>query len=278
VLLARAIFIFLLSFSSVPCFAFDLGPISNAIVAPFTAPIEVPRRIIRGDNPRDVLHDQFRQQGNAVADVANRVQELQNFISQTPRSTIEQVLGREWVDAYDLISGSQRVQTELVTTAGRYLGHCIRGSPCGINELAALPLAAMLRDAHKVYSSYAQPLPDQAVQYFANFIPVELLRYARVVIGSTPNYTIPGFLNTAHSWAGAGHAVTVGNIMIFSRGLNFSRCSDVIWFLHELKHVHQYVSINSDHILEAIDGFSVQYLKKLEIYGKRGCTNRTRIL
>jgi len=90
-------------------------------------------------------------------------------------------------------------------------------------------------------------------------VPMNILQNARTAIGATPDFTVPGMLNFGWSATGSGHAVTIGNLMIFSRQLSADNLNDWRWLLHELHHTEQYQSYSND-ILESIDGFAVAYL------------------
>jgi hypothetical protein len=80
------------------------------------------------------------------------------------------------------------------------------------------------------------------------------------VIGNTPDFTVPGFLNSANEVFGTAHAVTIGNIMIFSRFPDLRYVNDWHWLLHEMRHIDQYMSFSAE-ALESIDGFAVDYIQ-----------------
>ena len=73
--------------------------------------------------------------------------------------------------------------------------------------------------------------------------------------------TVPGFLNFGHSAFGSEHAVTVGNVMIFSHMPDLGNEVDMIWLLHELRHIEQYMRY-SPSPLESIDGFATDYVQR----------------
>lgn len=71
--------------------------------------------------------------------------------------------------------------------------------------------------------------------------------------------SVPGFLNSGNEIAGRGHAVTIGNLILFSRPVDMTD-GDTWWVLHELHHVEQYARYSSN-VMESIDGFAVDYLQ-----------------
>ena len=56
-----------------------------------------------------------------------------------------------------------------------------------------------------------------------------------------------------------GHAVTIGNLIIFSREPDLTDYNDLLWLLHEIHHVEQYAKYSGD-VLESIDGFALGYI------------------
>ena len=72
--------------------------------------------------------------------------------------------------------------------------------------------------------------------------------------------TVPGFLNSGNSAFGNGHAVTLGNLMIFSAMPDVNTYGGAVWLLHELFHIEQYLRYSFDP-LESIDGFAVDYIR-----------------
>lgn len=143
-----------------------------------------------------------------------------------------------------------------------------------------MPVAAALRDAYKTYVAYAYPLPPQLVQMLSRVVPQHVIVSARWSVGNTPDLTLPGFLNSGHTVAGYGHCVTIGNIMIFSRMPDLSQKADVIWLLHELFHIEQYMRYSTN-ALESIDGFAVDYVRSynaMEGNAQNQAVNRYNIL
>lgn len=242
-----------------PAQADIFGDIANVVTAPLRAPTEATIRILQNDDPAQVVTSPLQAGGRIVERGSQELQNAQNVINQVPREAIRQTLGDDWVTAYNALTSSQRVQFELATTSGRYLGGCMQGRSCDINQLTAAPVAAALRDAYKVYAPYSVPLHPQLQRVLERVVPFQVLSAARIVVGAMPDLSVPGMLNAGYEVARGGHAVTIGNVIIFSRPLNFNDLNDWNWLLHELRHVEQYMSYSSD-VFESIDGFAVNYI------------------
>lgn len=239
----------------------DIGDVVQTIVAPITAPAETTVRILRGDDPAQAVAGPWQAPGRVVQQTSQAFQSAHDIFMRVPRDAIDRNLGSDWREAYDILTASQRIQFEIATTSGRYLGGCLNGQrSCTINQLVAGPLAASLRDAYKVYWSHSAPLPPELIQVLLTVVPSQVVYAARWTLGSTPNFTVPGFLNAGHKAFGGGHAVTIGNVMIFSRMPNLQDADDWRWLLHEMGHIEQYMRYSSD-ALESIDGFCVDYIQ-----------------
>lgn len=233
--------------------------VARTVVAPVTAPYEMTARVLQGRSPEDAVRAQLRAPGNVLATGSTLAGNLSTTVYSLPRDNIRRELGPGWVDAYDTLIANNRVQAQIASTSGRFLGGCMQGQPCNLQQLTAIPLAGAMRDAYQVYAPYSMPLHPQLIQALSSAVPMQVLTAARVSVGNVPNMTVPGLLNASHRTVGNAHAVTLGNVMIFSRHINFSNRDDLIWFLHELHHVEQYMRYSPD-ILESIDGFAADYI------------------
>jgi hypothetical protein len=196
----------------------------------------------------------------AAGSTINLIQRGNDFIQKIPRDVIQNNLGGDWLAGYDAITGSQRVQQEIAFTSGRFLANCAATGACSIEQATAVPVAAAMRDAYKVYIGHSSPLPPQVAQILSRVVPWPVLQRARWTVGNTPNMTVPGFLNSANSTQGQGFAVTLGNLMVFSEMPNLQSYGGSVWLLHELFHIEQYLRYSPDP-LESIDGFAVDYVR-----------------
>jgi hypothetical protein len=259
VALATAIF---LSPQTNACAGF-FEQVRDAVTAPVRAPLQAAQDIASGRPPNEVVQNQLNIQVGAPAVAAGSTLQLiqrgNDFIQSIPRDAIRNNLGDDWLRGYDTLTASQRVQQEIAFTSGRFLGQCVQTRQCNINQIGAVPVAAAMRDAYKVYIGYSAPLGPDLVQILSRVVPLPVLNAARWTVGDTPDFTAPGFLNAGYTAFGMGHAVTLGNVMIFSAMPDLSTENGVIWLLHELFHIEQYMRYSYD-VLESIDGFAVDYV------------------
>jgi hypothetical protein len=241
--------------------------VGKAITAPITAPIKAAQDIASGKPASTVVQNQLNLHVGAPAVAAgstlNLIQKGNDFIQKVPRDVIQNNLGGDWLAGYDAITGSQRIQQEIAFTAGRFLTQCASTGACSIEQATAVPVAAAMRDAYKVYIGHSSPLSPQMIQILSRVVPWPVLQSARWTVGNTPNMTVPGFLNSGNSAFGHGHAVTLGNLMIFSQMPEVNTYSGAVWVLHELFHIEQYFRY-SGNALEAIDGFAVDYIRNYD--------------
>lgn len=249
----------ILAIVATPARADFWSDLRDVTIAPLTVPSEVVVDTLRGKDPARSINRSTGAGGRLMNRTEREVSRIHDQVFNEARRGIDRVAGRDWVRAFDILTASHRVMNEITFTSGRYLGHCLEAGACSPERLAAMPLAAALRDAHRVYERYAVPLDWRWQNTFSIAVPRHLLSTVRIAVGRTPDITVPGFLNYAHTVDGGGHAVTIGNIVVFSRAPDFFNCSDLRWFLHELQHVEQYMSFSTN-IPESIDGFSVDYV------------------
>lgn len=235
------------------------GDVVKVITAPVTVPVEAGRRVINGEDPAGAVTDVQNTAGNVARAALEAAQSVEAQVRQGQRGLIERNLGRSWADAFDVLQANDRIRNEMAYAGGRTAVACMQGQPCTANQLAAFAVAAMLRDAYRQYHPYAQRLSPELQLLLAGTVPDSVLTYARVVAGNVPS-TLPGFLNAGHQIAGAGHAVTVADIIIFDRMPDTKNWNDVKWLLHELKHVGQYLAMGRS-APEAIDRFAYQYVQ-----------------
>lgn len=242
-----------------PACADLFGDVVKIVTAPIVVPVQATVDVLQGRDPTRSANEAAQAAGRTLNNGLNAAQQVHNQILNVPRTAIANNFGGDWLQTYDTLTASQRVQTEMGFTGGRFLGHCLETTQCNPNQIVAMPVAASLRDAYKVYMPYSTPLDPRAQAILGRVMPMSIVAGARIAIGNAPNFTLPGFLNYGHERFGSGHAVTIGNLMIFSRPLNSNSLDDWNWLLHELHHIEQY-SGYSGNVMESIDGFSVDYV------------------
>jgi len=124
----------------------------------------------------------------------------------------------------------------------------------------AMPLAAAIRDAHSKFDAQAQPFPQDVKIILGQVIPRDILERARYTVGDI-KISLPTAITSGGAFLGlfsrrfSGEiAVTLDDIIVFPREVNFSDLDDLEWISHEIFHVKQYRDWG-------IDQFSFNYLK-----------------
>jgi hypothetical protein len=246
------------------CLAGFLDDVGKVVTAPIKAPIQATKDVLKGAPPGKIIQNQTNihvaPQAHIFQDAAKVVDRGNAILTNIPRNAIQQNLGDDWLHGYDMLTASNRVQFEVAMTSGRFLAQCVQTQQCNINQLAAVPVAAAMRDAYRAYVTYSYPLDPQLAQVLSRVVPQHVLVRARWTVGNTPDFTVPGFLNSGHSVFGQQHAVTLANVMIFSQMPDLNYEDGWVWLLHELFHIEQYMRYSSADMLESIDGFAVDYV------------------
>jgi hypothetical protein len=250
------------AFTANQSFSGFLDDVGKVVTAPIRAPIQATKDVLNGAPPGKIIQNQVNiqvaPQAHIFQDAATVVQKGHDIVTKIPRDAIQRNLGGDWLRGYDILTASQRVQFEIAMTSGRFLAQCAQTQQCGINQLTAIPVAAAMRDAYRAYVTYSYPLHPSIIPVLSRVVPPQVLASARWTVGNTPDFTVPGFLNSANSLFGSQHAVTLANVMIFSQMPNL-QSNDWVWLLHEMFHIEQYMRYSGDP-LESIDGFAVDYV------------------
>src|SRR3954469_5258805 len=139
----------------------------DAATAPVRAPAQAVQDVIHGRPPSEVVQNQLNIQVGAPAVAAGSaiqlIQKGHDFVQSIPRDFIANNLGGDWLRGYDTLTASQRLQQEMSFTMGRYLAQCAATRQCSPDQAVAMPVAAALRDAYKVYFNYSRPIDPQLV-------------------------------------------------------------------------------------------------------------------
>jgi len=139
-----------------------------------------------------------------------------------------------------------------------------------MTELATQQLAAALAHAYSAHIAAARPLPQPVQDFLQGIIPDEFIKRARFTV-STDTRTLPGLLNQGHrAYRNEDNAVSIDNLIIFSREPGFDTGTDARWWAHELGHHLQYQRLGG------IQGFARQYVlnfqgleREAETYGEK---------
>jgi hypothetical protein len=261
------------------------GDVVNTVTAPVRAPIQATQDVLHGASPGTIIQNQLNirvaPQAHVAQQAVGAVERGHNIITSIPRNFIQNQMGGDWLRGYDVLTASNRVQFEIGMTSGRFLGSCVQNiNNCDIQHLTAVPVAAAMRDAYRVYVTYSDSLSPQLISVLSRVVPIQVLTSARWAVGNLPDLTAPGFINAANNAFGSEHAVTLANVMIFSEMPDLSTAEGAIWLLHELFHIEQYMRYSSDP-LESIDGFATDYVTNnagMEYEARSNADTRFRIL
>ena len=117
-----------------------LRSIGNFLAAPVTLPVRMTTDIIKHDDPTQEIKNDIHGQAQIVTRSVQIAQNVHDQIASVPRNLISQNLGGSWTQAYDGLTGLDRVQVEMGFTAGRFLGGCLDGQSCTINQLVSMPV------------------------------------------------------------------------------------------------------------------------------------------
>jgi hypothetical protein len=133
-------------------------------------------------------------------------------------------------------------------------------------ELARQQLAAALSRAYTTHIGNARPLPRKVQEFLRGLLPDATIARARFTV-SNDSTTLPGLLNQGHrAYMQQDNAVSIDNLIIFSREPTFASGTDARWWAHELGHHLQYQRLGG------IEGFARAYVldfQKLEADAER---------
>ncbi len=138
----------------------------------------------------------------------------------------------------------------------------------GMFDLATSELSNALTQAYTAHIASARPLPAEVKHFLHGIIPDEAIERARFTV-SNDSQTLPGILNQGHrAYMEQDNAVSIDNLIIFSREPTFQSATDARWWAHELGHHLQYQRWGG------IPGFARQYVlgfqgieREAETYG-----------
>ena len=127
-----------------------------------------------------------------------------------------------------------------------------------LEAAATTQLTAALNHAYATHIARSQPLPAPVRDFLRGLLPDEVLNSARYVV-SSDEITLPGVLNHGNrELLGQDHAVSIENLIIFSREPTFNRPGDARWWAHELGHHVQYRRLGG------VAGFAAEYVRNFQ--------------
>lgn len=122
-----------------------------------------------------------------------------------------------------------------------------------LGALAAAQLQVELEHAYRHHIDSSLPLPPEVAQFLRGLLPDDIIDAARYTV-SLDAPTLPDLLNRGNrELLGLDHAVSVRNLVIFSREPTFASAGDARWWAHELGHHLQYQRWG-------VEGFAQRYV------------------
>ena len=238
----------------------DIGNIGKQIVK-LPNPITTPIQILTGNQNPLHVKDYLKQQGQAVSAIAASTRNISNIPYDVAGQAISDVGGDKALIVFEFATGAERFQREFAFTATQQVAAVLQGQDPLI--AIAMPLASAIRDAHSKFAAQAQPFPSEVKKLLGLVVPPDILERARYTVGDV-KISLPTAIKGVNAFLGAvtgDHekfskdiAVTLDDIVVFPRQLDFNDIDDLVWTGHELFHVKQYRDWG-------IDQFAFNYLK-----------------
>jgi hypothetical protein len=229
----------------------DIGNIANQVTK-LPNPITTPIQIVTGkQNPLEVK-DYIKQQGAALGSITNSTRNITNVPYDAGGQLVSEVGGDKARIVFEFATGPERYQREFAFTAAQSAAGVLAGQDPLV--ALAMPLAAAIRDAHSKYSAAAKPFPPEVKSLLGQVIPTDILERARYTVGDL-KISLPSIIaNGAKLFGEDELAVTIDDIIVFPRNIDFNDINDLVWTGHELFHVKQYRDWG-------VDQFAFNYLK-----------------
>ena len=121
-------------------------------------------------------------------------------------------------------------------------------------DLAGSELGVALTQAYSTHIKTAKPLPEPVTVFLRGIIPDAFIERARYTV-SNDSQSLPGILNQGNrAYMNQDNAVSIDNLIIFSREPSFDKATDARWWAHELGHHIQYQRLGG------IAGFARRYV------------------
>lgn len=122
-----------------------------------------------------------------------------------------------------------------------------------LSNLAAAQLKVELDYAYEHHIGNSQPIPAAVRAFLRGILPDDIIDNARYTV-SVNAPTLPDLLNRGNrELLGQDHAVSIRNLVIFSREPTFASAADARWWAHELGHHLQYQRWG-------VEGFAQRYV------------------
>jgi len=232
--------------------------VGKAIVKTASAPAKSvynATKVIRGKAGVGSIYtpyiDAIGATGKAVPSVLKGITKPQRALYQTAKSYVKKYGGKHGAFVFDISTFVLEYSPQLATALAENVSAVANGkNPI---QVIGAPLAAALRAANTSHYNNSKPIPEDVKNALRGFFPESTLESARYTIGSV-EITLPNAINKVAKY-GEAHAVTVGNIIVFSKDPG-SFSDTPLWWAHEMAHVDQYSKLG-------MEKFAYKYMKDL---------------
>ena len=228
---------------------------AKAATAPLTATVDAASG---KKNLSEAATDIMQKPGTAISDIGKAGVSVSNSATSVTVTTAKELtnaVGGDGIAVGSAVAALEAPSSLLANAAGAGVigvGQVIEHGD--LSYAASAPLAAALSDAHARLQGIARPLPDDVKARLAVVHSAETLARARYVVGDVP-LTLASLIDRVNTIGGAdSFAVTVDNIIVFSR-LPGTSPGDLHWWAHEVQHTVQYRTLGG------IDAFANAYMK-----------------
>ena len=232
--------------------------VGKAIVKTASAPAKSvynATKVVRGKAGVGSIIDPYKDAigaaGNAVPAVINTMTMPQRALYQKAKSYAHKYGGSKVGFVFDMSTFVLEYSPHLANALAENVNAVANGrNPI---QVIGAPLAAAIRAANMSHYPNSRPIPEDVKDALRDFFPESTLESARYAIGSV-EITLPNAINKIAKY-GEAHAVTVGNIIVFS--VDPGSFSDTpTWWAHEMVHVDQYRKLG-------VEKFAFNYMKDL---------------
>ena len=232
--------------------------VGKAIVKTATAPVKSAynaTKVVTGQAGLGSLIDPYKDAigatGKAVPAVINGITMPQRALYQKAKSFAHKYGGSKVGFVFDMSTFVLEYSPHLANALAENVSAVANGKNPA--QVIAAPLAAAIRAANMSHYANSRPIPQDVKNALRGFFPEETLETARYTIGSV-EITLPNAINKVAKY-GEAHAVTVGNIIVFSKDPG-SFSDTPLWWSHEMAHVEQYRKLG-------VEKFAYKYMRDL---------------
>lgn len=216
-------------------------------IDPVPPTVRVLEKVLEGKPLDKAVEQTVKDKIDEVKSSAN-LPLIQNDIENKLLGDVRGILGDDIANGIATLNLPNQIQRVLPSAVVGYAERLVKGE-AKVQDPAAIPLAAALKQAKSYYSDRAAPIPKAVKLLLVQTFPADVLNNARYVVDSFGS-TVPASINALHETLGETHAVTVDNIIVFSKTPNDA---DIWFWAHEMQHTVQYKRMG-------IDAFASSYI------------------